>query len=75
MVNDFQLDFWYYNADIDDPISQNPHTMELQSVDETSVETLISFGFQEEVAKKALKASVTFFSNSINLKFCMLSLI
>ncbi|THU71165.1 hypothetical protein C4D60_Mb08t32660 [Musa balbisiana] len=45
------------DSDIDDPISQNPHTMELQSVDETSVETLISFGFQEEVAKKALKAS------------------
>ncbi|KAJ8490656.1 hypothetical protein OPV22_012377 [Ensete ventricosum] len=45
------------DSDIDDPISQNPHRIELQSVDETSVETLISFGFQEEVAKKALKAS------------------
>ncbi|CAL9150454.1 unnamed protein product [Musa hybrid cultivar] len=45
------------DSDIDDPISQNPHTMELQSADEASVETLISFGFQEGVAKKALKAS------------------
>lgn len=37
--------------------------MELQFVDETSVETLISFGFQEDVARKALKASVRFFFN------------
>lgn len=45
-------------ADIDDPISHDSKTVELMSIDETSVETLISFGFQDEVARKALKASV-----------------
>ncbi|XP_042453515.1 ubiquitin carboxyl-terminal hydrolase 14-like isoform X1 [Zingiber officinale] len=45
------------DPDIDEPISHNSHAMELQSVDETSVETLISFGFHEEVARMALKAS------------------
>lgn len=45
------------DPDIDDPISHRSDAMELQFVDETSVETLISFGFQEDVARKALKAS------------------
>ncbi|KAG1365405.1 putative Ubiquitin carboxyl-terminal hydrolase 14 [Cocos nucifera] len=45
------------DPDIDDPISHDSKTVELMSIDETSVETLISFGFQEEVARKALKAS------------------
>ncbi|XP_074586627.1 ubiquitin carboxyl-terminal hydrolase 14-like isoform X2 [Curcuma longa] len=45
------------DPDIDEPISYNSHAMEVQSIDETSVETLISFGFHEEVARKALKAS------------------
>nr|XP_029122687.1 ubiquitin carboxyl-terminal hydrolase 14 isoform X2 [Elaeis guineensis] len=45
------------DPDIDDPISDDSKTVELMSIDETSVETLISFGFQEEVARKALKAS------------------
>ncbi|XP_008793636.2 ubiquitin carboxyl-terminal hydrolase 14 isoform X2 [Phoenix dactylifera] len=45
------------DPDIDDPISHDSKTVELMSIDETSVETLISFGFQEEVARKALKTS------------------
>ncbi|KAG5558761.1 hypothetical protein RHGRI_008647 [Rhododendron griersonianum] len=40
------------DADIDAPISQ-----EAQSVDQSKVDTLVSFGFQEDVARKALKAS------------------
>ncbi|KAF7112199.1 hypothetical protein RHSIM_RhsimUnG0257500 [Rhododendron simsii] len=40
------------DADIDSPISQEP-----QSVDQSKVDTLVSFGFQEDVARKALKAS------------------
>ncbi|XP_058209961.1 ubiquitin carboxyl-terminal hydrolase 14-like isoform X2 [Rhododendron vialii] len=40
------------DADIDAPISQEP-----QSVDQSKVDTLVSFGFQEDVARKALKAS------------------
>ncbi|XP_029116271.1 ubiquitin carboxyl-terminal hydrolase 14 isoform X2 [Elaeis guineensis] len=45
------------DPDIDDPISNDSQIVELMSIDEASVETLISFGFQEEVARKALKAS------------------
>ncbi|WOL18550.1 ubiquitin carboxyl-terminal hydrolase 14 [Canna indica] len=45
------------DPDIDNPISLNSHAMDHHSVDETSVGTLVSFGFQEEVARKALKAS------------------
>ncbi|KAG6474249.1 hypothetical protein ZIOFF_068174 [Zingiber officinale] len=45
------------DPDIDEPISHNSHAMDLQSLDETSVETFFSFGFHEEVARKALKAS------------------
>ncbi|XP_062180355.1 ubiquitin carboxyl-terminal hydrolase 14-like [Phragmites australis] len=44
------------DPDIDDPISKDPRASE-QSVDEASVQTLVSFGFQEDVAIKALKAS------------------
>ncbi|KAI8557723.1 hypothetical protein RHMOL_Rhmol04G0031800 [Rhododendron molle] len=40
------------DTDIDAPISQ-----EAQSVDQSKVDTLVSFGFQEDVARKALKAS------------------
>ncbi|XP_042425819.1 protein FAR1-RELATED SEQUENCE 6-like [Zingiber officinale] len=43
------------DPDIDEPISHNSHAMDLQSLDETSVETFFSFGFHEEVARKALK--------------------
>lgn len=39
--------------DIDAPISQ-----EVQCVDQSKVDTLVSFGFPEDVARKALKASV-----------------
>ncbi|XP_073009187.1 ubiquitin carboxyl-terminal hydrolase 14 isoform X2 [Typha latifolia] len=45
------------DPDIDDPLSADSRTADLLSVDEASVETLISFGFQEDVARKALKAS------------------
>ena len=34
-------------------------------VDQSKLEMLISFGFQEEIARKALKASVIFFSSLI----------
>lgn len=49
----------YVFIDIDAPIShQTP------GVDQSSVDTLISFGFPEEVARKALKASVNLFPNA-----------
>lgn len=44
-------------SDINDPISKEVLTSEYV-VDEGSLSTLISFGFQENVARKALKASV-----------------
>ncbi|KAK8452514.1 hypothetical protein SEVIR_5G122300v4 [Setaria viridis] len=43
------------DPDINDPISKDSRASE--SVDEASVQTLISFGFPEDVAIKALKAS------------------
>ncbi|KAL5972953.1 ubiquitin-specific protease ubp14 [Asimina triloba] len=47
------------DPDINDPISQEMRSAEvlMSFVDEASVSTLVSFGFQEEVARKALKAS------------------
>lgn len=42
-------------SDIDAPISQNPQGA---AVDQSKVDTLITFGFGEEIARKALKASV-----------------
>ena len=47
-------------ADIDDPISQDPISAE-DTIDEASVQTLLSFGFPEDVARMALKASVRIF--------------
>ncbi|XP_052166611.1 ubiquitin carboxyl-terminal hydrolase 14 isoform X2 [Oryza glaberrima] len=44
------------DPDINDPISKDSQAAE-QTVDETSVQTLVSFGFQEDVARKALAAS------------------
>jgi ubiquitin carboxyl-terminal hydrolase 5/13 len=44
------------DPDINDPISNDSRASE-QSVDEASVQTLISFGFPEDVAITALKAS------------------
>lgn len=44
------------DPDINDPISKDSRASE-PSVDEACVQTLISFGFQEDVAIKALKAS------------------
>ncbi|KAK8921317.1 Ubiquitin carboxyl-terminal hydrolase 14 [Platanthera zijinensis] len=44
------------DPDIDDPIHYGPRDT-TPPIDETSVATLISFGFQETVARKALKAS------------------
>jgi uncharacterized UBP type Zn finger protein len=49
----------FCDADINDPISKDSRAYE-PSVDEASVQTLISFGFQEDIAIKALKASVRF---------------
>ncbi|XP_065877757.1 ubiquitin carboxyl-terminal hydrolase 14 [Euphorbia lathyris] len=43
------------DPDIDVPISQNAQGTEV--VDQSKVDTLISFGFQQEIARKALKAS------------------
>jgi len=50
-------------SDIDFPISQEAQGAEafLSSVDQSKVDTLISFGFTEEIARKALKASVSKF--------------
>ncbi|XP_062169190.1 ubiquitin carboxyl-terminal hydrolase 14 [Alnus glutinosa] len=47
------------DPDIDFPISQEAQGAEafLSSVDQSKVDTLISFGFTEEIARKALKAS------------------
>ncbi|KAL3576721.1 hypothetical protein D5086_022004 [Populus alba] len=42
------------DPDIDVPVSQGAHGNE---VDQSKVDTLLSFGFQEEIARKALKAS------------------
>ncbi|XP_019442657.1 PREDICTED: ubiquitin carboxyl-terminal hydrolase 14-like isoform X3 [Lupinus angustifolius] len=42
------------DPDIDAPISKGQGT---ETVDQSKVDTLISFGFQEDVARKALKAS------------------
>lgn len=44
------------DPDIDAPISQEAHTAEV-FFDQSKVDTLVSFGFQEEIARKALKAS------------------
>ncbi|KAG9452804.1 hypothetical protein H6P81_005708 [Aristolochia fimbriata] len=44
------------DPDINDPISQGMHNTE-PALDEGSVNMLISFGFSEDVARKALKAS------------------
>ncbi|XP_050218247.1 ubiquitin carboxyl-terminal hydrolase 14 [Mercurialis annua] len=43
------------DPDIDAPISQEARDAEV--VDQAQIDTLISFGFQEELARKALKAS------------------
>ncbi|KAJ4975564.1 hypothetical protein NE237_000670 [Protea cynaroides] len=47
------------DPDIDDPISQEAETAEvlLSFVDQSKVDTLVSFGFEEVVARKALKTS------------------
>ncbi|OMO80445.1 hypothetical protein CCACVL1_12950 [Corchorus capsularis] len=44
------------DADIDAPISHGAQSAEV-AVDQSKVDTLISFGFQEDVARMALKAS------------------
>lgn len=46
------------NTDIDDPISSG--SSKAPAVDEGSVQTLVSFGFHEDLARKALKASVRY---------------
>lgn len=43
-------------VDINDPISQKADFV----VDQSKVDMLLQFGFQEAIAKKALKASVSF---------------
>ncbi|KAJ4982310.1 hypothetical protein NE237_033147 [Protea cynaroides] len=46
------------DPDIDDPVSQEATAEVLLSfVDQSKVDTLVSFGFEEEIAQKALKAS------------------
>ncbi|XAR56601.1 Ubiquitinyl hydrolase 1 [Bertholletia excelsa] len=46
------------DPDIDAPISQDTHSVRVSScVDQSKVDTLVSFGFQEDIARKALAAS------------------
>lgn len=55
--------------DIDVPISHEALGADtLSSVDQSKVDTLISFGFQEEIARKALKASVSIFCSFLSLR-------
>lgn len=49
------MDIFCLFLDIDTPISKG-HGPE--NVDQSKVDTLLSFGFQEDIARKALKASV-----------------
>lgn len=46
--------------DIDAPISQGGQRDEV-FVDQSKIDTLVSFGFTEELARKALKATVSSF--------------
>lgn len=48
----------FSSSDIDAPISQGSKNDDDIFVDASKVDTLLSFGFQEEIARKALKASV-----------------
>lgn len=48
-----------FSADIDAPISTGARGSEAP-IDQSKVDTLIAFGFQEELARKALKASVSY---------------
>ena len=51
--------FFFPNIDV--PISQETENVEaLSFVDQSKVDTLISFGFQEDISWKALKASIKF---------------
>lgn len=54
--------------DIDAPISKGGGS---ESVDQSKVDTLIAFGFQDDVARKALKASVIFSLNIFPFFFSM----
>ncbi|XP_057474093.1 ubiquitin carboxyl-terminal hydrolase 14-like isoform X2 [Actinidia eriantha] len=45
------------DSDIDAPISQEAQSSGASFVDQSKVETLVSFGFEEDIARKALKAS------------------
>ncbi|KAK7262712.1 hypothetical protein RJT34_30289 [Clitoria ternatea] len=45
------------DPDIDIPISDGHGSEALTIIDQSQVDTLISFGFQEDIARKALKAS------------------
>lgn len=47
-----------FYVDIDNPISKGHGS---ETVDQSKVDILISFGFEEEIARKALKASVISF--------------
>jgi len=59
-------------SDIDIPISEADVTPATASstVDQSKVDTLVSFGFSEELARKALKASVWI---SLPFVVCILS--
>ena len=46
---------YFFLVDINDPISQKADVV----VDQTKVDMLLQFGFQEAIARKALKASVS----------------
>lgn len=55
----FQIEYLFL-PDIDAPISQGGVRDEV-FVDQSKVDTLLSFGFTEELARKALKATVSSF--------------
>ena len=55
------MGIFFFFPDIDVPISQEAENAEaLSFVDQSKVDTLISFGFQEDISRKALRALIKF---------------
>ena len=60
MVRGMMPTYFFPFLDIDNPITKGQSSAISSAIDQSKVETLISFGFQEEIARKALKASASF---------------